>query len=91
MSGGHFDYAQHYISDIASEIERLIETNDSTEKDSWGGDLGRHFDHDIIERFKYAVSVMNRAQEMAHRIDWLASGDDGPDSFRKRWDEKLGE
>ncbi len=40
MSGGHFDYAQYWIEDIAAEI--------------------------------------------AQRVDWLVSEDDGEDSFMQR-------
>ena len=33
MSGGHFEYAQYHIGEIADSIEELVRTNDSTEKD----------------------------------------------------------
>ena len=32
MSGGHFDYKQYEIENIADEIEQIILNNDSEEK-----------------------------------------------------------
>lgn len=89
MSGGHFDYKQHAITDIADEVERLIRYNDSTEKDSFGQDFGHHYPHAVIVRFKAALATLRRAAIMAHRIDWLVSGDDGEGAFHKRWIEEL--
>jgi len=89
MSGGHFEYNQYKISDIAVEIEELILKNDSTEKDEWGQDKGAHYSPEIIERFIEAMMTLRKAQIMAHRIDWLVSGDDGPESFLRRWEEDL--
>jgi len=31
MSGGHFDFAQYRMEDIACEIEYLIKINDNTD------------------------------------------------------------
>jgi hypothetical protein len=84
MSGGHFDYSQHYIKDIAAEIESLIETNDST-------DIGYHYEKETIAKFKEAVKTLRKAAVMAQRVDWLVSGDDGEGSFHRRWDEELNE
>ena len=36
MSGGHFNYDQYKIGYIADEVEQLIITNGSEEKDEWG-------------------------------------------------------
>jgi len=89
MSGGHFDYKQYNIDDIADEIGRLIETNDSTEKDEWGDTIGRHYDADILAYFKDAVTILKLASLLVKRIDWLVSGDDGPESFKHRVVEEL--
>jgi hypothetical protein len=89
MSGGHFDYDQYKIGDIADEIEGLIVNNDSTEKDEWGSDKGLHFAPETIEKFKEALATLRRAQIMAQRVDWLVSGDDGEESFHRRWREEM--
>lgn len=89
MSGGHFDYAQYKIGYIVDEIEQLIYNNDSIEKDEYGYEKGKHYSTEIIELFKEAVITLKKAQIMAHRIDWLISGDDGEESFIERWKEDL--
>ena len=81
MSGGHFYHIQYRMEDIAAEIDRLVDENDSTEKDSFGEDIGYHFPPQIIERFRQAAYTIRQAQEMTQRIDWLVSGDDGEESF----------
>jgi len=84
MSGGHFDYKQWFIDDIADEVYGLIARNNSSEMDEL-------FDDNTIDKFKEAALTLRRASRMAHRIDWLVSGDDGQESFHKRWEEELGE
>lgn len=89
MSGGHFDYAQSHIDAIATEVEHLIETNDLTEKDKWGEDLGRHYSPEVIAEFRAGLAVLRRAYIYAKRIDWLVSCDDGPENFLERLKEEL--
>lgn len=89
MSGGYFAFEQSRITDIADEIEWLIKTNDSTEKDKWGDDIGRHYSSDTILRFKEGVRILRQAYIYAQRIDWLVSDDDGEDAFHERLDEEL--
>ncbi len=89
MSGGHFNYDQYSIGQIADEIEHLIEINDSEETDAYGDRIGYSFPQDIIEKFKEAVQTLRTAQVMAQRIDWLVSGDDGEESFLRRWNDEL--
>ena len=89
MSGGHFDFAQCHMKDIACEIENLIKINDSTKKDEREYDLGYHFPPKIIERFKEAAHTTIRAYKMIQRIDWLVSGDDSEEAFMSRWDSEV--
>lgn len=85
MSGGHFDYVQYRINDIISDIEKLIENNDV--EDEWG--YKRGFNPDTIQKFRETIQVLERGEAMAQRVDWLVSGDDGEESFHRRWDEEL--
>jgi hypothetical protein len=84
MSGGHFQYKQWEIGNIADEVEQLILTNDSEELDCWGDRKGSHFNPETIEEFKKGLTVLRQAHVYAQRIDWLVSGDDGEDSFLRR-------
>lgn len=104
MSGGHFDYMQYRITDIVDSIQEEIDKSGTplTPKEIkdrvyWDGDDDdskvSHYEYpkDIIKEFKKAVYLLRLAQVYAHRIDWLLSGDDGEDSFRKRLKEDLEE
>ena len=87
MSGGHFEYQQYRLHDIASQIKELIESND--DEYEWGYRRGNGYSAETIEKFKIAVDTLEKAAIMAQRVDWLVSGDDGEDSFHRRWDEEL--
>lgn len=89
MSGGYFDYNQYRVEQIAEDIEHLIEINDDETKDEWGDTKGYGFRPEIIERFKEAAHTLRQAAEMAKRVDWLVSCDDGEDSFMSRWDKEV--
>ena len=78
MSGGHFDYKQHHIEDIAADIENVF---DST----WG------FSDATLDELRHGVAILRRAAIYAQRIDWLLSGDDGEESFHRCLAEDLGE
>ena len=87
MSGGQFDYMQFRFTEIAEDIRATIANNDSDEKDEWGDAIGRHLPPDIIAKLADTSDAVERAEKMVTRVDWLLSGDDGEDSFRRRWVE----
>jgi len=104
MSGGHFDYQQHKMFEIAESIQSLIDNNgrlmtDNELKDNLISkeelekypEMGYHhaFSPQLIEKFKEGVELIRKAYVYAHRIDWLISGDDGEETFLKRLDEEL--
>ena len=91
MSGGHFNYKQHHMLDMADDIGGFILTNDSTEKNEWGDPIGKHYSPETIAEFEKAVKALKLAYDYAQRIDWLLSGDDGEDSFHKRLQAQLKE
>ena len=82
MSGGHFDYQQYRLNDIANEIARLIDNNDDPED-------GIHYPPEIIEKFEETVFLLRRGEAMVQRIDWLVSGDDGEERFLRRWENEV--
>ena len=89
MSGGHFEYQQYRIDDIAVEIKELIESNNDETKNEWGDARGRNYPPEIIEKFKEAQHTLRQAAEMAQRVDWLVSSDDSEESFLRRWEKEV--
>ena len=91
MSGGHFNYKQHSLLDIADDIGSAVLNNDSTANDEWGSEVSRHYSPETIAEFEKAVKALKLAYVYAQRIDWLLSGDDGEDSFHIRLQAQLKE
>lgn len=93
MSGGHFNYNQHFINDIADEIEDEIRNNkkkgDWISDERWEEKGKQQFSDETIKEFKKAVKILRKAYVYAHRIDWFLSGDDGEENFHKRLKEEL--
>jgi nicotinic acid mononucleotide adenylyltransferase len=89
MSGAHFEYQQYRIEDIARSIEELIESNDDESLTEWDTRRGEGYSAETIEKFKTTIDTLRKAAIMAQRVDWLVSGDDGEDSFHRRWAEEL--
>ena len=89
MSGGTFSHNQYRITSIIDDIKIKIENNDSVEKDEYGDDIGSHYSKETIDKFKGAIYYLAKAEIMATRIDWLLAGDDGEESFNKRWDNDV--
>ena len=48
-------------------------------------------DSEVLEEFKKGLEILKKAAIYAQRIDWLLSGDDGEDSFKRRLKEELDE
>ena len=88
MSGGRFGYAQYQFGGIVESIRSTIAENDLDGKDEWGGTIGWHLPPDIIAKLTETADAVERAEKMVTRVDWLLSGDDGEDSFRRRWTEE---
>ena len=89
MSGGHFDYQQYRLEDIATAIDELIATNDDCGLDEYGFPKGRGYSPETIARFREAAHTLRRARDMAQRVDWLVSDDDSEDTFHERWAKEV--
>ena len=93
MSGGHFDYAQNRITAVADEIERMIQHNGQTiNLDNYFEETPYtypEFEPQTLRKFQQALTTLREASIMVQRIDWLVSGDDGEDTFHKRWNQEL--
>ena len=86
MSGGHFNYSQYHISEIADSIEAAIKANGVKSEDC---EWVQEYSAETIAEFKTAVELLRRARVYAQRIDWLLSCDDGEDDFHQRLREDL--
>ena len=89
LSGGAFAHQQYCIGAIADEIVEVIERNASTSVSQFGDLLGRGYNEQVLARLRDAVDALRVAQIYAHRVDWLLSDDDGPDSFIARLADNL--
>lgn len=75
MSGGHFDYHQYRIREIAESVEDIIQNYE--------------YPPEVLEKIKEGLDALKKAEIYAQRIDWLVSGDDGPEAFLERLKEDL--
>ncbi len=107
MSGGHFDYNQYKIQEIADEVEQLIfdngreKTPQELKQESWrDADWYEKYPEDlyyykypdeVIKKFKQGLEYLKKAAIYTQRIDWLVSGDDGEESFIERLNKDLKE
>jgi hypothetical protein len=101
MSGGHFDYNQYRINDIADSIEReLNKQGKEIPKENLYMDKEYYekypnekfytrYSKEVNDKMKEGVKALKLASIYAQRIDWLLSRDDREDSFLKRLKEDI--
>ena len=93
MSGGHFDYHQYRIREIADNIEDIIQKNGKKKEYeieySWENESYYEYPPEVINKMKEGLDILRKAEIYAQRIDWLVSGDDGPETFLERLKEDL--
>jgi len=81
MSGGYFDYNQYRLQEMIDELEKREERIRQLDEDAYD-----FLTEDMIEDAKVIAKL---AQIFIHRVDWLLSGDDGPETFKERIKEDL--
>ncbi|MBR1526235.1 MAG: hypothetical protein IJ640_06200 [Prevotella sp.] len=104
MSGGHFDYKEWHINNIADNIEQeVIQCGKPIPRQRWEYWQMEHFrEHPedavnyaypdpVLRRMEEAVYALRAAAIYAQRVDYLLSGDDGEESFERRLKEELAE
>ena len=100
MSGGHFEYKQYQVDELAAEIDRVIAKVYKTREDvkdtpddpcdpNYCWEKYYLFSDRTLAKFVEARDTLKRAGIMAQRVDWLLSGDDGEETFHQRWEEEL--
>ena len=83
MSGGHYDYDQFRIGQIADTIKSDIENNNNKDEDRYSYNMPS----DVIARMKELQSKLEMESALVHTADWLYSGDCGPESFCIEYDK----
>lgn len=78
MSGGHFDYIQYRFTEIAEDMDKIIEQQE---------DYG--LDKEAVAHVQMGIKLLLAAGVYLQRIDWFVSGDDGLDDFKRRLREDL--
>ena len=68
MSGGHFNYEQYKISQIADDIDQLVRDNNNKERNEFGDTKGHNFSEETIAEFRKGLSILKQAQIYAQRI-----------------------
>jgi len=89
MSGGYFDYKQFNIEDIEDEMNEIKKNIDKV--DEFGYSIGDTVGdkEKFLETIETALVHLRLARIYTQRIDWLISGDDGPETFYERLKEDL--
>lgn len=77
MSGGYFDKEEYRIKTIISQVEELIEEQQSP-------DCCCKYTDKTVAIFKAVIPDLRRSLIMLHEIDLLVSGDTVEGSFHER-------
>ena len=80
MSGGHFNdngYIYYQVSQFAYELENEIQNNNV--KDEYG--YASNYNSEVIEYLEEQVHFLHKMADIMRHIDYLYSGDHGPDTF----------
>ena len=82
MSGGHYDYNQHYIWHIAEIIEKDIKNN--VRGNEYG--YAPHMPSDVIVRMTELQHKLELVAKLVKEADWLYSGDTSEEYFCEQYD-----
>ena len=85
MSGGYFNYNQYILVDM---INRLDEREERIKDYGKGIDV-LTIDKSTEDLIEDARIISQLAYIFLQRVDWLLSGDDGPETFKERIKEDL--
>lgn len=95
MSGGHFDYVQHTLSDTIDKLYRILEDQELVKvrsNECYGSEdcqcpecyYIEEFSRETIKEIKKTLDLTQMTQLYLNRVDWLISGDDDEDTFHER-------
>ena len=84
---------------LAEELRRFVNKQWQFKREERVPNVGDgewEWDHKLsaktLQKIEHTANMLYKAANMAHRVDYLLSGDDSEERFHLRWDEvKLGE
>lgn len=82
MSGGYFTH-RWALSDIAYDIDKCVLTNKIPNE--WG--TVRDYPDEVLQKFSEVADDLRRLSHQVYLIDYLLSGDIGPETLLKKWSE----
>lgn len=80
MSGGHYDYLQYRVSELADQIRSDLERVGTTNE--WGDTFQP--EPATVDAMRFIASWLDLGQQMAHDMDWCLSGDTGDDTIARQ-------
>jgi len=82
MSGGYFTH-RWALADMAEEIDKCVLTNKIPNE--WG--TVRDYPDEVLQKFSEVADDLRRLSHQVYLIDYLLSGDIGPETLLKKWSE----
>ena len=82
MSGGYFTH-RWALADMAEEIDKCVLTNKIPNE--W--DEVRDYPDEVLQKFTETADDLRRLSRQVYYIDYLLSGDIGPETLLKKWSE----
>lgn len=82
MSGEYFSH-RWVLSDMAEDIDKCVLTNKIPNE--W--DEVRDYPDEVLQKFTETADDLRRLSRQVYLIDYLLSGDIGPDTLLKKWSE----
>lgn len=82
MSGGYFTH-RWALADMAEEIDKCVLTNKIPNE--W--DEIRDYPDEVLQKFSETADNLRRLSHQVYLIDYLLSGDIGPETLLKKWSE----
>lgn len=84
MSGGHFEYRDTHLGDIAQTIEDDMKHNDIIpDQDTWNEPCGYGFCEETLEFLKALPDLLRYLHKVLHEYDYMVCSDSSEESFLK--------
>jgi len=82
MSGGHFNYEQYKLKDIADKIDEDVLFASRHKKDEYGYDP--YLPPEVRREMRKLEKMLRKMYAIVHDYDWWFSGDSDKESFMRR-------